>query len=59
MGGGGGVDSDAAPGKIPLVSVFIEASRNLKSTFQKTEDAKKNLKTIGSCTESTDLILRP
>jgi hypothetical protein len=30
------------PVKYPeLVSVFIEASRNLKSTFQDIEDAKK------------------
>ncbi len=44
------------PVKYPeLVRVFKEASRNLKSTFRDTEDAK-SLKTISAYTESTDLI---
>jgi hypothetical protein len=46
------------PVKYPkLVIVFIEASRNLTSTFRDIEDAKK-LKTIGTYTESTDFIFK-
>jgi hypothetical protein len=41
-----------------LVRVFKEAGRNLKSTYRYIEDAKKIKKTIGTCTESTDLIFK-
>jgi hypothetical protein len=41
------------PEKYPeLLSVFIEASTNSKSTFRDVEDVKK-LKTIGAYTESS------
>ncbi len=43
--------------KISTVSVFIEASQNLTSNFSITRQ-QKNLKTIGACTESTDLIFK-
>jgi hypothetical protein len=44
------------PVKSPeLASVYVEASRTLKSTFLNNTDAK-NLKTIGAYTESTDMI---
>jgi hypothetical protein len=39
---------------LQLANVFIEASRNLKSTFQDIE-AAKTLKTNDAYTESTDL----
>jgi hypothetical protein len=49
VGGGGGILM-RFPVKYPeLVSVFIEASTNLKSTFRDIEDVKK-LKTIGAYT---------
>jgi hypothetical protein len=41
----------------PLVSVFIEASRNLKRTFQ-TLKMQKKINTISAYTESTDLIFK-
>jgi hypothetical protein len=47
------------PVKSPeLVSVFKEASRNLKSIFLNNLDAKK-IKTIAAHTESTALIFKP
>ncbi len=45
--GGGGI----------LVSVFIEASRNLKSRFRYIRDAK-NFIIIGACTKSTDVLYK-
>ncbi len=46
------------PVKTPeFVSVFIEASRTLKSIFLINKDAKK-LKTIGADTQSTDLMFK-
>ncbi len=58
-GGGGGLDSCAASGKITmeLVSIFIEASRTLKITFLNNKDAK-NFKTVSAYTDSTDLIFK-
>jgi hypothetical protein len=45
-------------GRIFTISgVFIEASQNLSFIFSITRQPK-NLKTIGGCTESTDLIFK-
>ncbi len=57
-GGGGGEIMIRFPVKYSkLLSVFIEASRNL-SPFCDIEDAK-NLKTISGYTQRTDLIFKP
>ncbi len=52
-GGEGGILMRLPVKYLYFVSVFIEASKDLKSTFQDIEDAKK-FKTIGAYTESTD-----
>jgi hypothetical protein len=58
----GSEDSDAASGKISIISIsisiLIETSRNLKSSFQDIKDTKKIKKTIGAYTEHTDLIFK-
>ncbi len=45
-------------GSSKLVSVFIEANKNFNVDFLHNKIPKKNLKTIGAYTESTDLTFR-